>query len=240
MNCGDNNDYQIVSYYPSGSIKETSEVNEHSVKEGLSIGFFENGDTARIATYKAGKLDSTEVLYYRSGGLNIRRSWRMGELFGEYREFYEDSESVYYTILDKDTVAIEGPVVSKYMFYYGEGIKYYREYDRKGRLKEEGGSGIIAFNPLEKSNEFELNDTLKIQFLLASPNYAYREFEVITYHNDSLISEENIKINNALSSAFLIKKLDRLGKYQFYVKCRIYGKMDSSVKVDTLHFGIQI
>jgi hypothetical protein len=240
--CYNQKPQEVREYYSSGSIKELILLNGNSEKHGINVEFYENGDTARISRFMHNKLDSIEVINYPSGRRKIRRSWRDGTLLGEYRDYYEDAETVYYSLMDGDTVAVVEPAVNKYKFYYNNGsLLYYREYDPKGQVIKKKGSGIISLNPIDRSDDYYiLGDTLNVQVLLASPNYVKRKFQVLSLKDDSLIAKKQIEINEGLSSAFYSHILAEKGSYTFIGISTFTSIVDTSEEIDSVYFSLKL
>jgi antitoxin component YwqK of YwqJK toxin-antitoxin module len=134
----------LKTFYTSGKLKEVSFLSLDSIRNGISVQYYENGDTAVISRYLKGLKDSVETEFYITGELKGLRSWFKNQLWNEYIEYYDGLKDVYFTEMDGDTVKVVEPLVKSYSVYsYTGDIKYQRKFDKKGILISESGNAIL-------------------------------------------------------------------------------------------------
>lgn len=226
--------YTDTSYYDSGNIKEINNYINDNKKQGISVSYFENSDTMSVAFYHSGVKDSVETLYYPSGDIKTMSSWQKGILVGEQINYFDEIRRVYYTIKNSDTIRVEEQMISEYLFHDTKGnVKYYRKYNSEGDLIKEEGSGIIIVHKLHDLNSIEVNDTIKLQYLLASPRFVHRGLKIVEYHNNNLIEEKALMINEEYTSAFHNTIVSKPGEYKIYGISFFEDAFNSNVKIDT-------
>lgn len=61
---------------------------------GKIIGYYENGKTKYIETYKNGILHGEKIIYYENGNVKYKKNYKLMKLDGEFN-LYEDDGSLY-------------------------------------------------------------------------------------------------------------------------------------------------
>ena len=84
---------KLVSYYVSGSLKETSNYKDGE-RDGLFEYYYENGQLAFRIIYKDGKPDGLSETYQENGQLRTRNTYKDGELEGLFEMFEQDGTLV--------------------------------------------------------------------------------------------------------------------------------------------------
>jgi hypothetical protein len=230
----------LKAYYPSGKLKEISFLNIDSLKDGISIQYYESGDTAVISRYFNGQKDSIETEFYESGELKSLRSWNKSLLWREYIIYHDGLKFIYYTELDGDTVEIEEPLTKIFSVYnHLNEVLYQREFDEAGKLIEEQGNAIV-FVKIENT-EAKVNEPFVIQYYLATPRWVEREFHIEKYNSiEELLLSEELPINERYNAAFYQTNFDKPGMYKLTGILKLRDMYFENVKIDTVSVEVLV
>lgn len=233
---------KLMEYiYINNNLKEQNALSPDSVKNGRSLKYYDNGEVKRESNYVNGILDGYEFEYFENGNIKSRKVWEKGILFGEHEEYFDGITEIYREINEEgDTVDAKQPLVRLYSVHGLDGqIAYQREYDSAGKLLNETGSTIL-FTKLE-SFEITKQDTLDIQFYIASPDWVTREFYVEKYNTyGELLSIEQQEINENYNAAFYRTTFELSGKYQIKGISKFVDDLSDNIKTDTVTIDITV
>lgn len=235
-----NGNFILESYYPSGKIKELTNLNADTIMDGLHFEFYLSGDTSKVTRYKSGKKDSIETEIYESGNLKSLRYYKNGIPWGEYIEYFDGLKDKYFIVKNNDTLIIQEPRKKIYSVYnFNSNIGYSLEYDKNGDVINSSGHSIL-FTKLEKY-DFNVGDTLDVQFYLASPDGFQRNFYLnILSINNKMLETDTLSINKKYNAAFFNKILREPGTFNIQ-GISIFTYENSGMKnYDTTNFKIVV
>ena len=115
----------IIEYYDDGTIKRAYSVDEKGNKQGPFELYYKSGQLWVKCTYKDGKEDGPYERYYTNGRLNLKCTYKDGKLDGPYEEYYTNGQ------LNEKHVYRMGK-----RLYGKEAEEYLKEWNEKHNSKE--------------------------------------------------------------------------------------------------------
>ena len=166
ISCGQSN---LISIKENGILIETYEIDQDSLRHGVTKKFYPTGQTFEKSIYKHGKLNGERLLFYENGVVEIRENYCDGMFCDTITTFYKSG-------------------IKRFEGVYNHGIMtgIVRGYFESGALKEE----VTFLDNMEQGpfTEYHENGNIKWQgTYLNGPN----EFGELTEFNDS---GEKIKV----------------------------------------------
>ena len=166
----------IVNVYEDEHLIETYEIDEDSLRHGLTQKFFPSGQVFEKSTYVHGKLNGERLLYFDNGNLEIRENYCMGIFCDTLTTYYPNG-------------------MKKFQGVYNHGIMSgnVQVYYQTGELKEE----VSFINNMEQGpfKEYHKNGQIKWEgTYLNGPN----EFGTLTEY-DSLGQKLKVMLCDSLS-----------------------------------------
>lgn len=131
-------------YYANGQLKQKTNY-KNDVEEGLSEGWFDNGNKWYSESFVAGKLEGTGTVYYYNGLLKNVIEFKAGEKNGLQKN-YNSSGDLYSTqnfIADKlngeiITYFSDGIIDDRLNYKDDKAVGTYKSYHKNGKLKKQG------------------------------------------------------------------------------------------------------
>jgi antitoxin component YwqK of YwqJK toxin-antitoxin module len=130
-----------IEHYENGQIKEIRKY-LNGKRDGLWIGFYENGDTMYYQTYKDGLENGDDVFYYRKGGGSKKR-YKYEKVIGETKYWYKNGQLSFQATYDSIFEGFHGNYITWYQngnvemegqYYHGNEVGNWNFYDSTGIL----------------------------------------------------------------------------------------------------------
>ncbi|WP_417742794.1 hypothetical protein [Salipiger sp.] len=132
-------------FHLSGELKQRVPVNENGDPHGEALTWDTEGRRAAVTPYRHGHRHGTEVWYWDTGDVRLRKGWKEGTLHGPWQEFYRNGQiELEETYVDGRLEGVQrkfhkdGQLASVSHWSAGERDGIYRNFDAEGRVLQEG------------------------------------------------------------------------------------------------------
>lgn len=193
----DNNSQPMMktTKWEDGTMQSEQYFVNDSIKEGHFKKYYRSGKLEIEANYHENKIEGELIGYYENGNKKGVMKYFNGIPTGEAIDYFEDgkvADKMYYH---------EGKAVGEVYYYHPNGkLKAYQgnnfkgepkfavEYSEGGGITAIKGNGVLDISPNE--TEFEVGDTLKVLFLVATPDKSEVQFQIYDDLGDTKNSKD--------------------------------------------------
>ena len=194
-----------IYYYENGQVKERSNT-VNGVPEGLSEGWFDNGNKWYVENYVNAKLNGVQTVYYYNGRIRSMTNLKAGLKNGEQRYYNTNGELTTVENLLDDKLE-------------GQSRSYYPN----GKVKSD-----MLYKNDKETGTYKSYFTSGSLYLQGEFSDGQRQGLWTTYFEDGTVSEKTVYLDNEITGEFTEYfpngKLKRKGNYY---KKKIDGKLES-------------
>ncbi len=194
-----------IYYYSDGGLKQKIHL-KAGVEEGLTEGWFTNGNKWYAENYVNGKLDGPDTVYYYNGILKTTVNYKAGEKDG----------------IEK-TYNLSGVLTNTHWYANGkkegEGISYYATGEMQDRLTYKDDKAQGTYKSFYKSGALQQQGECANNM---------RQGLWTTYYEDGIIKEKTTYLDNEITGEFTEYYEDgKLSRKGNYTKKKIDGRLES-------------
>lgn len=172
------------SFYEDGSVKIEQTFINDSIKDGFYKKYYPNGQVEHEIEFKNGKKNGQELTYYRNGSIESRSTCVNDKRDGKMTWYYKNGlDSAKLNYFDDNLVGesfdyYPSSKLQHYMVFGFDGkLVFVIKYFENGKIDTIKGKGVVDISINGK--EFNLGDTLRGIFIIATPPQSKSNFYII-------------------------------------------------------------